>query len=142
MSLKKYTVESVGPKLDEFLRPLLKRAAFALDYDLTEGESVHPEYESPEVTVKFRGADVDLLLLLERVHITGDVQVILGPAVNEPFRARIGNHAARALAGRASSSNAEEALLISHLAATVACAALYWSSARSRSRSAAKARDA
>ena len=62
MSSKKYTVESVGPKLDEFLRPLLKRAGLALEYILTEGESVHPEYESPEVTVKFRGADVDMLL--------------------------------------------------------------------------------
>ncbi len=62
MSSTKYTVESIGPKLDEFLRPLLKKAAFALNYDLVEGESLHPEYESPEVTVKFRGEDVDLLL--------------------------------------------------------------------------------
>ena len=62
MSAKKYTVDSIGPRLNEFLRPLLKRAGFALDYELVEGESVHPEYESPEVTLKFTGADVDLLL--------------------------------------------------------------------------------
>jgi spoIIIJ-associated protein len=62
LSAKKYTVESIGPRLSEFLRPILDRAGFELDYDLVEGESVHPEYESPEVTLKFSGSDVDLLL--------------------------------------------------------------------------------
>jgi spoIIIJ-associated protein len=62
LSSKKYTVESIGPRLEEFLRPLLKRAGFDLEYASTEGESVHPEYESPEVTVQFKGPDVDLLL--------------------------------------------------------------------------------
>ncbi len=49
MSAKKYTVDSLSPRLNEFLRPLLKRAGLT-------------EYESPEVTVQFKGADVDLLL--------------------------------------------------------------------------------
>jgi spoIIIJ-associated protein len=62
VSAKKYTVDSIGPRLTEFLRPLLKRAGFALDFELAEGESVHPEYESPEVTVQFKGSDIDLLL--------------------------------------------------------------------------------
>src|SRR6266566_2958262 len=62
MSAKRYTVDSISPRLNDFLRPLLKRAGFALDYNLVETESVHPEYESPEVTVQFKGADVDLLL--------------------------------------------------------------------------------
>jgi spoIIIJ-associated protein len=62
LSARKYTAESIGPRLSEFLRPILKRAGFALDYELAEDESVHPEFESPEVTVKFNGPDVDLLL--------------------------------------------------------------------------------
>jgi len=62
LSAKKYTVESLSPRLNEFLRPLLKRAGLKLDYDMVETESVHPEYESPEVTVQFKGADVELLL--------------------------------------------------------------------------------
>jgi spoIIIJ-associated protein len=62
LSAKKFTVESVGPRLNQFLRPLLDRAGFELEYDLVEGESAHPEFESPEVTVKFTGDDVDLLL--------------------------------------------------------------------------------
>lgn len=62
MSAKKYTVESMTPRLNGFLAPILKRAGFELSFELVEGESVHPEYESPEVTVQFKGADVDLLL--------------------------------------------------------------------------------
>jgi spoIIIJ-associated protein len=62
LSAKKYTVDSLSPRLNEFLRPLLKRAGLKLDYDMVETESVHPEYESPEVTVQFKGTDVELLL--------------------------------------------------------------------------------
>jgi spoIIIJ-associated protein len=62
LSAKKYTVDSIGPRLSDTLRPLLKRARFDLTFDLVETESVHPEYESPEVTVQFKGPDVDLLL--------------------------------------------------------------------------------
>jgi spoIIIJ-associated protein len=76
LSAKKYTVESIGTRLDDFLNLLLDLAGFDLDYDLVEDESVHPEFESPEVTVKFSGPDVDLLLanraelLLALEHIT------------------------------------------------------------------------
>jgi spoIIIJ-associated protein len=58
----KYSVESLGPKLDEFLNPLLSRAGFELSYQLTTPENPHPEVENPEVTVKFSGNDVELLL--------------------------------------------------------------------------------
>jgi spoIIIJ-associated protein len=59
----KYSVESLGPKLDEFLNPLLARAGFELSYQLTTPENPHPEVENPDVTVKFSGGDVELLLL-------------------------------------------------------------------------------
>ena len=53
----------MGPRLNEFLRPLLDRAGFELSYELTERPPPStPEYESPEVTVQFKGPDVDLLL--------------------------------------------------------------------------------
>jgi spoIIIJ-associated protein len=58
----KYTVDAVRPKLDEFLKPLLERAALELTYDLHTGENPHPEVEDPEVTVRFHGADIELLL--------------------------------------------------------------------------------
>jgi spoIIIJ-associated protein len=58
----KYTVDSLQPKLDAFLKPLLAHAEFDLSYELGVPENPHPEVENPEVTVWFRGGDVDLLL--------------------------------------------------------------------------------
>ncbi len=62
MSEKKYSVTSMGPRIDGFLKPRLRQAGFQLDYEIAEGESVNPDFENPEVVVKFSGADVDLLL--------------------------------------------------------------------------------
>ena len=62
MSDKKYTVDSVAPKIDQFLKPLLKQAGFQVNYEAAEGESVNPDFENPEVVVRFSGHDVDLLL--------------------------------------------------------------------------------
>jgi spoIIIJ-associated protein len=59
----KYTVESLRPKLNEFLQPLLTHAGFELAYELTTPANPHPEVENPEVTVNFSGNDVELLLL-------------------------------------------------------------------------------
>ncbi len=72
----KYTVDSLRPKLDEFLQPLLRAAGLDLNYQLRSSENPHPEVENPEVTALFSGADVDLLLenraelLLALEHLT------------------------------------------------------------------------
>ncbi len=58
----KYTVDSLRPRLDQFLNPLLSRAGLALTYDLRTSENPHPEVENPDVTVNFAGEDVELLL--------------------------------------------------------------------------------
>jgi spoIIIJ-associated protein len=58
----KYTVDSLKPKLAQFLDPLLLHSGFDLKYDLLPGQSPHPEVENPEVTVRFAGDDTDLLL--------------------------------------------------------------------------------
>jgi spoIIIJ-associated protein len=58
----RYTVDSLQPKLDQFLRPLIEHAGFDLAYALGTPENRHPEVENPEVTVRFSGDDVDLLL--------------------------------------------------------------------------------
>jgi len=76
VSEKKYSVSSMSPRIDQFLRPLLRQAGFKLDYEIAEGESVNPDFENPEVVVRFSGNDVDLLLankaelLLALEHIT------------------------------------------------------------------------
>jgi spoIIIJ-associated protein len=59
----KYSTDTLGPKLDAFLHPLLARAGFDLHYELTTPTNPHPEVENPEVTVNFSGGDVELLLL-------------------------------------------------------------------------------
>ena len=41
---------------------MLECAAFELTYQLRTGENPHPEVENPEVTVRFQGPDVELLL--------------------------------------------------------------------------------
>ena len=58
----KYTVELLQPKLDAFLKPVLAKAGLSLRYEMGRPENPHPEVENPEVTVWFRGDDVDLLL--------------------------------------------------------------------------------
>jgi spoIIIJ-associated protein len=58
----KYTVESLQPRLDQFLRPLIDHAGFEFGYELGTPDNPHPEVENPEVTVRFSGPDVELLL--------------------------------------------------------------------------------
>ncbi len=58
----KYTVETLRPKIEQFLTPLLGHTGFEVDYDLRSLENPHPEVENPEVTVIFSGNDVELLL--------------------------------------------------------------------------------
>ncbi len=58
----KYTIDSIQAKLEQFLGPVLATGEFELSYELSEAQSPHPEVENPEVTVKFSGGDVDLLL--------------------------------------------------------------------------------
>src|ERR1700758_3700642 len=58
----KYSVDSIKPKLDAFLVRVLQLSGFKLHYELLEPTNPHPEVENPEVTVKFSGQDVDLLL--------------------------------------------------------------------------------
>jgi spoIIIJ-associated protein len=75
----KYTVDSLQPKLAQFLDPLLSRSGFELNYELSPGQSAHPEVENPEVTVRFTGEDTDLLLanraelLLALEHLSMEV---------------------------------------------------------------------
>jgi spoIIIJ-associated protein len=59
---RKYSVEALAPKIDNFLRPMLASAGFELTFKVVQGHSANPEIENPEVVVNFSGEDVDLLL--------------------------------------------------------------------------------
>jgi spoIIIJ-associated protein len=59
---KKYTVASVLPRLGTFLDTVLPGARLNVKYVVVEGEGRHPDFENPDIVVKFSGPDVDLLL--------------------------------------------------------------------------------
>jgi spoIIIJ-associated protein len=73
---RKFSVSSVGPRIEQFLSAVLKRARLRLTHEIAEPDNPHPDFENPEVVVKFSGADVDLLLankaelLLALEHLT------------------------------------------------------------------------
>ncbi len=76
MAENKYTVASIGPRIEEFLKPLLHRARLRLTPHVREPESRASDFENPDVVVEFTGPDVDLLLanraelLLALEHLT------------------------------------------------------------------------
>ena len=76
MNPPKYSVSSVGPRIDQFLRPCLDRAGFRMDYEIANGEASDDDFETPDVVVRFNGPDVEYLLanraelLLALEHVT------------------------------------------------------------------------
>ncbi|MGD0500530.1 MAG: R3H domain-containing nucleic acid-binding protein [Bryobacteraceae bacterium] len=76
MSERKYTVASAGSRIDGFLRTVLHGGGFKVSYEILEVEPAAGDFETPDLVVKFSGADVDLLLsnraelLLALEHVT------------------------------------------------------------------------
>ena len=79
MSKPKYSAESIGQDIESFLRLVAKRAGFQLNFEIADAQNPHPEFENPEVVVRFSGPDVELLLsnraevLLALEHLTMEV---------------------------------------------------------------------
>ena len=76
MTERKYSVASIGSRLDRFLRPTLRNGGFKVNYEAQDMEAPDDAFETPDMVVKFSGADVDLLLsnraelLLALEHVT------------------------------------------------------------------------
>ena len=62
MPEKKYTLAEAGPRIEQFLEKIFRLAGFTLKYAVAEGETPHPDFENPDLLVRFSGPDVDLLL--------------------------------------------------------------------------------
>ncbi len=62
MSEKKFTLAEAGPRIKQFLDLVFRLAGFDLEYSTSEGETPHPDFENPDILVRFTGPDVDLLL--------------------------------------------------------------------------------
>jgi len=73
---RKYSVTSVGLRIDGFLQTTLENAGIELDYEIQDAAPANDDFETPDVMVKFTGPDVDLLLanraelLLALEHVT------------------------------------------------------------------------
>lgn len=72
----KFSPDELAPKIEDFLEPVLDLADFDVNYDIESGAGVHPNFESPDVMVRFTGPDTELLvankaeLLLALEHLT------------------------------------------------------------------------
>ena len=62
MAEKKLTLSDDGPRIEDFLDAVLDLAGFDLDFEVSEGETLHPDFENPDLVVRFSGPDVDILL--------------------------------------------------------------------------------
>lgn len=62
MSDTVYSIESIGPRIEGFLHKILKSAGIQVKFDVSPGVNAHPDFENPDVMVRFSGHDVDLLL--------------------------------------------------------------------------------
>lgn len=62
MAEQKLTLSEDGPRIEDFLDLALDLSGFDLDFEVSEGETLHPDFENPDLVVRFTGPDVDLLL--------------------------------------------------------------------------------
>lgn len=58
----RFTVDETGPRIEKFLRQVIADARFALGFTIEAGDQSHPDFENPDIVVKFTGHDVELLL--------------------------------------------------------------------------------
>lgn len=58
----KFSMEETGPRLGRFLRQIIADADFELQFTIEPGDHSNPDFENPDLLVKFTGDDVDLLL--------------------------------------------------------------------------------
>ncbi len=58
----KYSVSETGPRISQFLRRTIDTAGFELDFIIEPGDHSNPDFENPDLLVKFSGGDVELLL--------------------------------------------------------------------------------
>ncbi len=58
----KYTLQETGSSIESFLKRICELARFKVSFTIAEGDTPHPDFENPEIVVRFTGPDVDLLL--------------------------------------------------------------------------------
>lgn len=72
----RYSLQETGPRIEEFLNQVIDNAGLELTFAIEAGDQSATEFETPDLIVKFRGEDVDLILsnraelLLALEHVT------------------------------------------------------------------------
>ena len=59
---RKYSIQETGPRIETFLRQIISDAGFDLTFKVEPGDQSNPDFENPDIAVKFEGGDVDYLL--------------------------------------------------------------------------------
>jgi len=73
---RKYSTDTIGIRIDGFLRTTLDNAGLRVQYDILNVQPGDGDFETPDVAVKFSGPDVDIILgnraelLLALEHVT------------------------------------------------------------------------
>jgi spoIIIJ-associated protein len=73
---RKYSISSIGSRIDGFLRSTLASGRIKVNYEILDLDATDDDFETPDVVVKFTGPDADLLLsnraelLLALEHVT------------------------------------------------------------------------
>ncbi|MGA2132779.1 MAG: R3H domain-containing nucleic acid-binding protein [Bryobacteraceae bacterium] len=76
MNAPKYSLTSVGDRIEDFLDAVLDSSGLDLEYELADLQPADDDFETPDIAVKFSGPDVDYLLgnraelLLALEHVT------------------------------------------------------------------------
>lgn len=55
-------MQETGPRIEQFLRQLIANAGLSLTFTMETGDQSNPEFENPDLVVKFHGNDLDLVL--------------------------------------------------------------------------------
>ncbi|HWE00452.1 MAG TPA: hypothetical protein VG345_15480, partial [Bryobacteraceae bacterium] len=58
----RFSLEETGPRIEDFLRRTIDNAGFELEFVAEPGGDANPDFENPDITVKFKGRDVEMLL--------------------------------------------------------------------------------
>lgn len=62
MAERIYTLSEHGPRIEAFLRNIIRHSGLNMSFQITEDENPHPDLESIDLMVRFSGEDVPTLL--------------------------------------------------------------------------------
>jgi spoIIIJ-associated protein len=59
---KRFSVATTGQQIQTFVQQIITNAGFDVKFEVKEAGNLHPDFENPDLVVRFTGPDVELLL--------------------------------------------------------------------------------